>query len=40
VGFKSFKFGISITESPEGLIEAVLVFNEPGYYGSTYTRNA
>lgn len=35
VGFKSFKFGISITESPEGLIEAVLVFNEPGYYGST-----
>jgi hypothetical protein len=23
VGFKSFKFGISITESPEGLIEAV-----------------
>lgn len=32
VGFISFKFGISITESPEGLIEAVLVFDEPGYY--------
>ncbi len=35
VSFISFRFGISITESPEGLIEAVLVFDEPGYYGRT-----
>jgi hypothetical protein len=33
VGLTSFEFGISITESPGGAIEAVLVFDEPGYYG-------
>jgi len=33
-GFKSFKFGIGITEAPEDSIETVIVFDEPGYYES------